>query len=156
MTLVPVPVGSIAAVVTHLEMTERPRMPPQPKPGLSLEHVLQPDLEWYRGIYRAIGEDWLWFSRLVMTDEQVQAILRKPQVAVYALREGGDDIGLVELDWREAPDCEISFFGLIPTAIGQGHGAWAMRETQRLAFEAGAARLWLPPGTSLHPTGTRR
>ncbi len=153
MTLLAVPVGSIAAIVTHLEVAGPPAPAPNPppRPGLSLVRIPEPHLNWYRNLYRAIGEDWLWFSRLVMTDAQVTAILRNPRVAVYALRDGGQDIGLAELDWREAPDCEVSFFGLIPAAVGQGLGAWMMGEIQRLAFGEGAARVWLHTCTLDHP-----
>lgn len=153
MALLPVPVGCIAAVVTHLEMREPPAERPtmSDRPGLALVRVPTPDLEWYRGLYRAVGEDWLWFSRLTMTDRQLADLLRNPQVAVYAVRDGAREIGLVELDWREAPDCEVVFFGLVPDATGRGLGAWAMREVQRLAFVQGTARLWLHTCTLDHP-----
>lgn len=153
MALLPVPVGSIAAVVTHLDMTEPPTRPrlPAPRAGLALVRVPAPDLEWYRALYRAVGEDWLWFSRLELTDAQLGALLGHPQVAVYALCDGCREIGLVELDWRQAPDCEIVFFGLVPGATGQGLGGWAMDQVQRLAFAEGATRLWLHTCTLDHP-----
>src|SRR5262250_656640 len=59
-----VPAGKIAAVVTHLEMTERPAPSPAPSGPWTLRHVERPDLAWYRDLYRRVGEEWLWFSRI--------------------------------------------------------------------------------------------
>lgn len=157
MSLLPVPPGSIAAIVTHLEKTAPPvAYPAPPRPGLHVRRVERPGLDWYRTLYRRIGEDWLWFSRAVMTDAQLAAVIHHPAVAVYALEAAGEDrgeaIGLLELDWRERPACEIVFFGLVPEAVGAGLGVWLMGEAQRLAFqEGGAERLWLHTCTLDHP-----
>lgn len=153
MPFIPVPDGTIAAVVTHLEMTEPPpgAEPPPPRPGLTLAHCPQPDLGWYRALFRRVGEDWLWFSQLLMGDAELAAVIHHPQVAVYAVRDGAREIGLVELDWRKPPDCEIVFFGLVSDAIGQGLGTWLMGQVQRLAFAQGAVRLWLHTCTLDHP-----
>lgn len=152
-SLLPVPDGAIAAIVTYLEMFGRPEsLPPKPQASLSLEQRRKPDLDWYRNLYRQIGEEWLWFSRLLMNDQQLVSVIHHPNVSVYALSDGERDIGLLELDWRQAPDCEIVFFGLVPQAISQGAGAWMMGETQRIAFDVeGATRLWLHTCTLDHP-----
>ena len=34
--------------------------------GWDLRHVEHPDPDWYRDLYKRVGEPWLWFSRLVM------------------------------------------------------------------------------------------
>ena len=143
MTTLPVPNGCIAAVVTHLEMTARPpgEPPAPPRPGLALRRVRHPATDWYLRLYRAVGEDWLWGSRLFLAEVDLLAIIRDPLVSVLAIREGEREIGLVELDWRAPPDCEIVFFGLVADRLGQGLGRWAMAEVQRLAFAAGASRL---------------
>lgn len=152
-SLLPVPDGAIAAIVTHLEMFGRPEcLPGKPCASLSLSQRPQPDLDWYRNLYRQIGEEWLWFSRAMMHDQQLAAVIHHPNVSVYALSDGAQDIGLLELDWRQAPNCEIAFFGLIPEAVSQGAGAWMMGEAQRIAFDAErATRLWLHTCTLDHP-----
>ena len=56
------PPGKLASTVTYLEMTERPGWVDSVRPidGLELRYVSDPDPEWYRTLFRAIGEEWLW------------------------------------------------------------------------------------------------
>jgi GNAT superfamily N-acetyltransferase len=148
------PPGAIASVVTCLEMTERPR----PKPSrplaspLLLERWEKPDLAAYRSLYRAIGQDWLWFSRLVMPQDTLAAILVDPRVEVYALMERRRPIGLLELDFREDGQCELAFFGLVPAAIGQGAGRFLMDRAIEKAWARPIRRLWVHTCTHDHPS----
>jgi hypothetical protein len=100
-----VPAGKIAAVVTHLEMTERPASPGDPEGAWSLRRVNVPDLDWYRDLYRRIGEEWLWSSRIRMPDAQLAVIVQSPLEEVYALVLDGRDEGLLEPDFRIAGQC---------------------------------------------------
>jgi GNAT superfamily N-acetyltransferase len=148
----PLPPGMIANVVTCLEMTAKPSPEVgRPQPGLTLERWTTPDLASYRALYRRVGEDWLWFSRLFMADEKLNAILGHPQVEAHVLREGGRDIGLLELDFREAGQCELAFFGLVPEAIGKGAGRFLMSRAIELAWARPIARLWVHTCTFDHP-----
>ncbi|WP_254696893.1 GNAT family N-acetyltransferase [Octadecabacter sp. SW4] len=138
-----VPAGKIAMVVTHLEMRARPA--PRDIPdvaGLALRRVPSPDLAWYRALFRRVGaDDWLWFSRLVMDDAKLTAILQDPDVHVCALTKDGADMGLLELDFREGGACELAYFGIDPALIGQGAGRWMMEQATALAWDAGISRL---------------
>lgn len=146
------PAGKIAAVVTYLEMTEPPASRPVPSPpGLGLRRVAEPDLDWYRDLYRRVGSDWLWFSRLVMPDAEVLAIIRHPEVEVYALTLDGRDEGFLELDRREPPDIELAFFGVTPAVIGRGAGRWLMAQALDLAWRHRPDRLWVHTCTLDHP-----
>jgi hypothetical protein len=49
-----VPRGKIAAVVTHLEITERPAIPPDPAGARTLRRVEAPELDWFRDLYRRL------------------------------------------------------------------------------------------------------
>jgi hypothetical protein len=97
-----VPAGKIAAVVTHLEMTARPAPRLDPAGAWSLRRVEMPPLDWFRDLYRRVGEEWLWFSRIRMPDAELSAIIHSPMVEVYALEQEGRDEGLLELDFRDA------------------------------------------------------
>jgi GNAT superfamily N-acetyltransferase len=145
------PPGKIATIVTFLEMRARPRLRRlSPRPDWSLVRITE-DTGRFRALFRAIGERWMWFSRLVMPEEALMTILRHPKVESYALVESGRDIGLLELDFRRAGECELSFFGLVPEAIGQGAGRHLMNEAIRRAFRRPIRRLFLHTCSLDHP-----
>ena len=144
MALIPVEPGMVATIVTHLEMRERPHPAPVPPAPLKLVHWKQPGLDAYRTLFRRVGDPWLWFSRLVMRDTELAAILHNPAVEVYAVTDSnGAEVGLLELDFRFLPDCELSFFGLVPELGGKGFGRWLMAQAKSLAWRKGVTRLWV-------------
>jgi GNAT superfamily N-acetyltransferase len=147
-----VPAGKIAAVVTHLEMTERPALHPDPADAWTLRRVPSPDLDWFRDLYRRVGEEWLWFSRLQMADAELAAIVRSPMVDVHALVHEDRDEGLLELDFREAGQCELAFFGVTADLIGSGAGRWLMNRALELAWSRQVQRVWVHTCTLDHPS----
>ena len=146
-----VPPGKIAAVVTHLEMMRRP--PPRSEPGgrWTLRHVMHPDPDWFRDLYRRVGEEWLWFSRLNMSDTELRAIIQAPQVRVYALEHEGRDDGLLELDFRPEAECKLAFFGVCEKLIGTGAGRWLMNRALELAWAEPIRRFSVNTCTFDHP-----
>jgi GNAT superfamily N-acetyltransferase len=153
------PAGKIASVVTYLEMREPPPALPAPAPAeLSVHSVEQPTLDWYRNLYRAVGQEWLWFNRLRMTDQELSATIHHPQVHVYALSEGSEDKGLLELDSRSSHsisgkenEIEIAYFGLTPDLIGQGAGQYFMAHALSAAWSRNPQRVWVHTCTLDHP-----
>jgi GNAT superfamily N-acetyltransferase len=145
------PPSKIAAVVTHLEMRQPPPQRPAPAGGLSLA-PLGGDLARYRALYRKVGERWLWFSRLVMSDAELLAILENPAVEAFALSDGATDVGLLELDFREPDACELAFFGVVPDAIGTGAGRFLMNAAIERAFTRPIDRFWVHTCTLDHPS----
>ncbi len=139
-----VPPGKLATVVTHLEMTERPDLRPVPAPAdLTLARSHAPDTGWYRDLFRRVGGlDWLWFSRLVLDDAALAAILIDPDVEVYALSRDEQAQGLLELDFRTPGECELAFFGVSPDLIGSGAGRFMMNEA--------IMRVWSRPIRRFH------
>ena len=141
----------LAAVVTYLEMRVPPgdAVPPSP---LSLHRIHAPEPEAYRALFRLVGAPWLWFSRLVMDDAKLAAIIRHPQVELYSVRDGsGRDVGMLELDFREPDECELSFIGLIPELSGQGHGRWLLAEAVNRAWREGVSRVHVHTCSLDHP-----
>lgn len=148
----PLPPGHLANVVTCLEMTERP--PPRPVPpmdGLSLVRLGAADTERFLALFRAIGRDIMWFSRLIMPEEKLVSIIGDPLVHCHALVKDGADTGLLELDFREEGQCELSFFGVVPSAVGSGAGRYLMNEALRRAWEKPISRLWVHTCNYDHP-----
>jgi GNAT superfamily N-acetyltransferase len=146
-----VPAGKIAAIVTHLEMTARPTPRPDPAGAWTLRRVETPPLDWFRDLYRRVGEEWLWFSRMRMSDAELAAIIHSPLVEVYALEQEGRDEGLLELDFRDAGQCEIAFFGVTAKLIGSGAGRWLMNRALELAWSRPIGRVWVHTCTFDHP-----
>jgi GNAT superfamily N-acetyltransferase len=139
-----VPEGCIAAVVTVLEMTERPSAAPVcDLPGLTLERIEAPCTGWYRDLFAEIGRDWLWFSRLSIPDADLAAIISDPLVEIRSLRDdAGRDLGLLELDFRVPGSCELAFLGVSAELQGRGAG--------RMLMQAALARAWAAPIARLH------
>lgn len=152
MPLEPVPLGQLAAIVTSLEMRARPRPAPLPGSPLRLVRWRRPAADAYRTLFRRVGAPWLWFSRLVIDDAALDAIIGDPAVEVFAVADrAGIEVGLLELDFRVAHACEIGFFGFVPELAGQGHGRWLMAHALALGWRPGVERMWVHTCTLDHP-----
>ena len=146
------PPGKLANVVTYLEMRTPPLLQVTPTmSGYSVRCEVQPDLDWYRRLYREIGERWLWFGRLRLSDDELRAIVHDQAVDVYALSHGGTDQGLLEFDRRNVPDIELSFFGVTLELIGKGAGRALLQHCLPLAWAHRPQRVWLHTCTADHP-----
>lgn len=145
MPFMPIARGEIGAIVTSLEMTSRPALRAMPSADLRLERWTAPSPEKYRALYRRVGEPWLWFSRLELDDDSLSTIIHDPQVRIWAvLDRRGIEIGILELDFREAAQCEIAFFGLVPELAGKGYGRWLMAMALQAGWaERGVKRMWV-------------
>jgi len=144
------PDGELAAVVTYLEMLTPPdhSVPPSP---LSLKRVEVPEPEHYRELFRRVGAPWLWFSRLTLDDAHLAEIIQHPKVELYSVLDDSNQVGMLELDFREPHECELSFIGLVPELAGQGHGRWLLAEALRLAWREGVDRVHVHTCSLDHP-----
>lgn len=144
--------GMLVNAVTFLEMRARPDRVPRAAPdGLSVDLWQEPDAEAYLDLFRAVGSDWLWTSRLAMGLDRLRAHLRTSGIDVYRLRRGQASLGLLELDFRVSGECEIVYFGLVPDAIGQGAGRFLIETGIARAWEKPISRLWLHTCNFDHP-----
>lgn len=151
MSYEPVADGELAAVVTYLEM----RSPPSgglPSSSLSLRRIEQPAADEYRRLFRLVGATWLWFSRLIMDDAALDAIIGDDNVELYSVEdEEGRDAGILELDFRQAGECELAFIGLVPQLSGKGHGRWLLAEAVSRAWRDGVSRVHVHTCSLDHP-----
>ena len=144
--------GKTVSVVTHLQMFERPTLrPARSDQPWTFRRIEEPDLDAYRDLFRRVGEQWLWFSRATMSDDELREVLRRPLIEHYALGTPGADEGLVELDFRVEGECELGFFGLTGPTVGQGAGRWLMNQIQELVWSRPIKRFWLQTCTLDHP-----
>lgn len=142
--------GELAAVVTYLEMTEPPALE-VPHSRLQLRRVAEPTAEQYRALFRRVGAPWLWFSRLVMKDEELEAIVRHPDVHLFEVAAVEAVVGMLELDFREPGACELAFVGLVPELAGHGHGRWLLAKALRHAWRKGVKRVYVHTCSLDHP-----
>ena len=147
-----IPAGKIAAVVTHLEMTARPSRRDDSPGAWTLRKVDAPALDWYRDLHRRVGEEWLWFSRMRMNDAELAAIIHAAGVEVHALVVDGREEGLLELDFREASQCELVYFGVTAKLIGTGAARFLMNRALERAWSSDVRRVWLHTCTFDHPS----
>lgn len=148
----PLPPGHLANVVTCLEMHAKPVLRPAHDGGFALERMGAADTERFRALFRAIGQDIMWFSRLIIPEDKLSGIIGDPSVFCFALMRDGQDIGLLELDFREAGQCELSFFGVVPSAVGGGAGRYLMNEALTRAWAQPISRMWVHTCHFDHPS----
>ncbi|WP_375263560.1 GNAT family N-acetyltransferase [Palleronia sp.] len=149
-----VPAGNLAVVVHHLACTAP--IAPREKPEwlvLKREERMYPDV--YRKLFRMVGRDWLWTSRLMLEDDALLRILLDPGVAIYTLHSDDGPMGMVELNVGDPTYPEISFFGLVPAVMGKGVGGWLMSHVQQLLFSEGAEKIRLNTCTLDSPQAMR-
>jgi GNAT superfamily N-acetyltransferase len=149
----PITNGHIAAIVTSLEMTEKPPLRPMPVSDLRLERWKAPALEKYRLLNRRVGEPWLWFQRVALSDDELSAIIHSQDVGIWAVIDRrGVEVGLLELDFRQAGNCEVVYLGLVPPLNGKGYGKWLIAMALQLAWSrSGLKRVWLNTCTTDAP-----
>ena len=148
MSLAPVADGEIAAIVTYLEMRAPPPAEPLPQTLLALVPRPAPSPGEYRALFRKVGARWLWFSRLVMDDSALEATIGELHAVIDA---AGAEVGMIELDFTVAGECELAFIGRVPELAGQGHGRWLLAEALRLAWRADVTKVHVHTCTLDHP-----
>jgi GNAT superfamily N-acetyltransferase len=147
--LIDVPPGHVGAVVTFLEMTERPKARPVPD-GAGLQMVRWPAAEpaKYRALFERVGARWLWYSRLAMDDATLAASMGEVHAVVDRRRI---EVGMLELDFRPEGECLIRFLGLVPELAGRGLGKWLFAQALALAWRPGVRRVSVNTCSLDHP-----
>lgn len=148
--------SQLAAVVTSLEMLRKPLLQPQPMMPFRLIRWKQPSTEAYRALFQRVGQNWLWFSRLILEETRLRAILDNENVQIFAVIDRQNlEVGLLELDFRIEEQCEIAYFGVIPELTGKGVGAWLMSQALALGWRKGIKRVWVHTCSLDHPSALK-
>lgn len=147
-----VPQGMVATVVTYLEMTQPPVIRPTPDGVPEVSVLPSVDVVIYRKLFARVGaQDWLWFSRMQMSDDALGDILNHEDVVVATMMVEGQPEALLELDFRDAGQCELAFFGVSPVLLGQGAGRALMNKAIELAWDRNITRFHVHTCTLDHP-----
>jgi GNAT superfamily N-acetyltransferase len=147
-----VPADRIAAVVTSLEMKSRPPLRPEMSGPWRLQRMTRPEPDASLALYAKVGDEWIWFSRLMMSDAELTAILWHPQVEVYGLDVAGQLEGLLELDYRVEGEAELAFFGVTASLVGSGAARWLMNRALDKVWQQPISRFWVHTCTLDHPS----
>ncbi len=130
--------------VTYLEMLSPPGQEvPSPPPQTQIVHAVRPTIAFYRFLYDAVGNDWNWIDRKLLSDEQLGQVIHDERVEVHVLYAAGVPAGYVELDRRVEGEVELGYFGLVPEFLGQGLGGYFLRWAVARAWSYRPRRVWV-------------
>lgn len=138
--------GKLGVLTIYFE-----RKAPFPEKNLSwpktlrIERLGPSDVNRYRVLFKSVGGPWLWVSRLKSSDQELVTILSHPQIDAFALTDGKEDLGFLELDYRDDEEggAEIRYLGLVPHAMKKGLGPHLMAYAFNEARAKNVTRLWL-------------
>jgi ribosomal protein S18 acetylase RimI-like enzyme len=140
-------------VTHHLEMTGADQLRPA-RPARAV-HVWQraavPSPELSHFLYRAVGGDWYWYTRLDWTRERWRAHVERDALETWIGAVDGTPAGYAELEAQAEGAVEIVYFGLLPSFIGRGLGGALLTDAVRRAWAMGATRVWLHTCNLDHP-----
>lgn len=136
---------TVEVIRTYLELTSPAELRGASfsNPAARVERRSPCPVPLYRRLYKEVGKEWFWHSRLEWLDEQLAAHLTQPNVGVWELMVGNGSAGYFELAKHDDGSVEIVYFGLTPAFIGQGLGGPLLTQATREAWAMGANRVWL-------------
>ena len=117
----------------------------------TLGRVTTPSVAFYRYLYNTVGARHVWWLRRTIPDAQLADLLRAPGVSLHVLTRGHEPAGFYELDARQGPTVNLSYFGLMPHAIGQGLGTNLLRAAIASAWAHKPRALTVNTCTADHP-----
>jgi GNAT superfamily N-acetyltransferase len=140
-------------VITYLEMLARPtgRRVPAPLEKLALMRAENCTVHFYRYLYNAVGEPWLWFERRLIDDSSLAMLLHKPTIEIFVLYVRGVPAGFFELDTAAPRETKLCYFGLVYDFIGRGLGPYLLQAAIDQAWSRPLDRFWLHTSTFDHP-----
>jgi len=146
------PVVRVGVTVTFLRMDKAPQEPgPALPPDHQLQRVMTPSVGFYRYLYNTVGADYVWWLRRTMPDRELAALLADRAVSIHTLYAGGEPAGFFELDARPWPDINLSYFGLMPGAVGGGVGLAFLRQAVDLVWRQNPRAMTVNTCTADHP-----
>ncbi len=143
----------LRTTVTFLEMHKKPltlHVAP-PLRSYALLRAEKAPLHFYRYLYHMVGRDYAWVNRKRMADEELAEIIHHDQVEIYVLYAGGVPAGYFELDFRNTPDVDLVFLGLLPEFSGIGLSRFLLGQAIDIAWRGETRRLQVQTCTLDHP-----
>ncbi len=146
------PVIRVGVVVTFLRMDQAPAEPaPALPPDAEVRLVRDCPVEQYRTLYNTVGNDHVWWLRRAMSDQQLWTVLRDPRIGIHVLYVDDAPAGFYELDATSWPMVNLSYFGLMPHAVGRRLGYAFLRHAVDGVWRRGARAMTVNTCTADHP-----
>ncbi|WP_137180620.1 GNAT family N-acetyltransferase [Roseomonas sp. AR75] len=147
------PVTRIAVDVTFLRMDAPPSgLAPPLAAGLAVVRLARCSVPFYRYLYDTVGRDWVWWLRRTVPDDEIAGLLARPDISIHVLYQGGEPAGFYELERRGGEaGINLSYFGLMPHAIGAGTGRALLRHAVDTAWAEKPRALTVNTCTADHP-----
>ena len=141
----------IETVVTYLEMVDSPRKLDdiQVSKDVSVKKVDAYTVSLCRFLYDAVGSKWNWTERKLLTNEQLEKIIKNPFLEVYVLYVKNSIAGDVELDF--SIDAKIAYFGILPEFYGRKLGPYLLNWAVKYSWSKNPKRVWLHTCALDHP-----
>jgi GNAT superfamily N-acetyltransferase len=141
-----------SVTVWHLELPDRAGFRPSGRPpAFDLVQLLALSPEFLRFLYHAVGGGYHWTDRSPWTLARWAERLADRNVEVWVAWQEGAPAGYVELERHSDGTVEIVYFGLLPHAVGQGHGGPLLTAAVRRAWELEAKRVYVNTCSLDHP-----
>jgi GNAT superfamily N-acetyltransferase len=135
------PTTRVAVTVTFLRMDRLPADPVALLPvGTNIVQTQACSVAFYRYLYDTVGAPYVWWLRRAASDDRLASLLADPAVSIHVLYAAGEPQGFFELDRRGGPDVNLSYFGLMPQAVGHGLGFRFLRAAIAAGWETGPGR----------------
>ncbi len=119
--------------------------------SVRVEILRQPSVQAYRSLYNGVGSDYYWTDRNRLPDDELRQVIQQPTVQISRLLVDGEPAGFSELDWTDAKNIELVYFGLFPKFIGQGLGKCFLQWTLNEAWARSPDRVWVHTCDLDHP-----
>ena len=142
--------AAVTVTFLRLEATD-PVSPADLPPAVHVARLRRCTVPFYRFLNATVGGPYLWWIRRTLDDAALGAVLGHPAVSVHVLYWDGEPAGMFELDARGRPVVNLSYFGLMPHAIGQGFGPGLLHAAITAAFAEGAQAVTVNTCTADHP-----
>lgn len=144
----------IPTTVSYLEITDGSfeRKKTDVNGTCFVEKISKPSYEFYIYLYDRAGSTYNWTARKLMPKEELLKSIHDPSVEIFTLIYDGKIAGYVELDFREAGQAEVAYFGIFPEFQGLRLGPLLLNWSTNYAWSKPAfKRLWVHTCTLDHP-----
>ncbi|MBR0666361.1 GNAT family N-acetyltransferase [Roseomonas hellenica] len=142
----------VAVDVTFLRMASAPaEAGPALPPAARVVRLNHCSAQFYRYLYDTVGAPWLWWMRRTVELGELQHAIAPPRVSIHVLYVGGEPVGFYELERRLPESMNLSYFGLVPWAIGKGVGKPFLRHAIDAAWAEAPRQMTVNTCTADHP-----